>query len=136
MENIEISTPDLEDGRELSIVLSSSMTLSQFILKLKALESIYQELCMLSGISIAEFPIQILKIESGSLWAKVFGHSKIIALMTNLIESGTSFVYRNYTTEGKLNSIPRKVETIESVLKLSIQLKERKYSQTLAENTK
>lgn len=123
MENIEDSTPVLENGRELSIVLSSSMILSEFILKLQSIEKIYDELCMLIDVSKAEHPIQILKIESGSLWAKIFGESKVIGLMTNFIESGASFVYRNYTVEGKLSTIPRKVESIESILKLSEQLK-------------
>lgn len=123
LENIESSVSDFENGRELSIVLPSTMTLSQFIQKLQSLEHLYKELCMLIGISSSEFPIQILKIESGSLWAKVFGESKVIALMTNLIESGASFVYRNYTIEGKISSIPRKIEAVESILGLSEQLK-------------
>lgn len=123
LENIESSITDLENGRELSIVLQSTMTLSEFILKLQSIEKIYNELCMLFNVSTAEFPIQILKIESGSLWAKVFGDSKVIALLTNVIESGASFIYRNFTTEGKLSAIPKKIETIESILKLSEKLK-------------
>lgn len=123
LENIESSATDFEDGRELSIVLSSSMTLSEFIFKLQSIENIYDELCMLINVSKSEHPIQILKIESGSLWAKIFGESKVIGLMTSFIESGAGFVYRNYTAEGKLSAIPRKVEAVESILKLSEQLK-------------
>ena len=122
--NIESEVPELEDGRELSIVLPSTMTLSEFIDKLKSIEVIYNELCMLTKVSSSEFPIQILKIESGSLWAKVFGNSKVIALLTSLIESGAGFVYRNFTTEGKLVSIPKKVESVEAVLELSKKLEE------------
>ena len=122
LENIDASFED-NNGRELSIVLSSAFTLSEFILKLQSIEKIYNELCLLSNVSSDEFPIEILKIESGSLWAKVFGDSKVIALMTSLIESGVSFVYRNYTVEGKISSIPKKVETIESILKLKSKLK-------------
>ena len=124
LENIESSATDFEDGRELSIVLSSSMTLSEFIFKLQSIEKIYDELCMLINVSKAEHPIQILKIEYGSLWAKIFGESKAIGLMTSFIESGAGFVYRNYTEEGKLSAIPRKVEAVESILKLSEQLKD------------
>ncbi|WP_350604199.1 hypothetical protein [Pseudoalteromonas sp. SMN1298-MNA-CIBAN-0114] len=122
LENIDASIED-NNGSELSIVLSSTFTLSEFILKLQSIEKIYNELCMLSNVSSDDFPIEILKIESGSLWAKVFGDSKVIALMTSLIESGVSFVYRNYTVEGKISSIPKKVETIESILKLKSKLK-------------
>jgi hypothetical protein len=122
LENIDASFEDNENGRELSIVLSSALTLSEFILKLQSIEKIYYELCMLSSVSPEDFPIEILKIESGSLWAKVFGNSKVISLMTSLIESGVSFVYRNYTVEGKISSIPKKVETIESILELKSKL--------------
>jgi hypothetical protein len=122
LENIDTSFEDNESGRELSIVLSSALTLSEFIIKLQSIEKIYNELCMLSNVSTEDFPIEILKIESGSLWAKVFGDSKVISLMTSLIESGVSFVYRNYTVEGKISSIPKKVETIESILELKSKL--------------
>jgi hypothetical protein len=122
LENIDASFEENENGRELSIVLSSALTLSEFILKLQSIEKIYNELCMLSNVSTEEFPIEILKIESGSLWAKVFGDSKVISLMTSLIESGVSFIYRNYTVEGKITSIPKKVETIESILELKSKL--------------
>jgi len=124
LDNIESTFPNLENGSELSIVLSSKMTLSEFILKLQSVEKIYNELCMLANVSTSDFPVEILKIESGSLWAKIFGESKVIVLMTNMLESGVSFVYRNYTDEGKLAAIPKKVESIESIIQLSAKLKE------------
>lgn len=116
--NIEKIVSTKNDIRELSIVLSSSMNLAEFILKLKAIEGIYEELCMLLSISTAEYPIEILKIESGSLWVKVLGNNKVIGLLTKFIESGTYYIYRNYTKEGKLISLPKKVESIESILNL------------------
>ena len=34
-----------------------------------------------------------------------------------------SYVYRNYTAEGKLKTIPEKIEVVESILELSKKLK-------------
>ncbi|GAB6139825.1 hypothetical protein JCM14076_05540 [Methylosoma difficile] len=123
LSNSEYPIPSLEAGRELSIVLSSSMSLSEFISKLQAIEEIYKELCILTKVSISEFPIEILKIESGSLLAKVFGNSKVIALLTSLITSGVTYIYSNYSQQGQLVSLPQKVETIESILELRAKLK-------------
>lgn len=124
VKNIQHNTLESEDRRELSIILPSTLNLSEFINKLKAIEDIYNELCHLLNKSVTDSPIEIIKIESGSFWAKLLGNNKVIELMTNLIESGALYVYRNYTEEGKLTSIPKKVESIESVLNLSNSLKE------------
>ncbi len=113
--NVKAATPESEDGKELSIYLSSTLSLAEFILKLQSIERIYKELCMLTDISS---PIQILKIESGSLWIKVFGNSKVIDLMTGLVKSGVGFVYRNFTEEGKFSAIPKQIEALESILEL------------------
>jgi hypothetical protein len=118
--NIEYTIPATNDGKELSIYLSSTLSLAEFIQKLQSIERIYKELCMLTDISS---PIQILKIESGSLWIKVFGNSKVIDLMTSLVKSGVGFVYRNYTEEGKFAAIPKQVEALESILALRKKLK-------------
>lgn len=109
LSNIESDVNEAEEGRELSIVLQSTMTLPEFTEKLAAIEDLYVELCMLTSVSLTDHPIQIVKIESGSLWAKLFGNTKVMALLASLIESGAGFVYRNYTTEGKLLSIPKKL---------------------------
>lgn len=116
--NIEKTITSSNDVRELSIVLSSSMNLSEFILKLKAIEGIYSELCMLLNISTTDYPIEILKIESGSLFAKILGNNKVIGLLSKFLESGAHYIYRNYTKEGKLISLPKKAESIESILSL------------------
>jgi hypothetical protein len=68
--------------------------------------------------------LRVIKVESGSLWAKLLGESKVIALMTDLIRSGVGFIYRNFTKEGKLTSIPMSVEEIESVLTLEQRMRE------------
>lgn len=73
--------------------------------------------------STTEYPIRILKIESGSLLASILGHSEVVNLLTKFIGSAATYIYGNYTDNGKLNSIPRKVETIDSVLKLRDNLK-------------
>ncbi len=115
---------NIENHKELSIILSSKMTLSKFIVKLQSLEKTYEEICIIMNISIIEYPIQISKIESGSLWVKIFGHSKVISLLTGFIESSAQFVYRHTTIEGKISAIPKKLESINNILELRNNLKQ------------
>ena len=56
------------------------------------------------------------------------GSPKVISAVSSVIEKAAHFFYRNYTDEGKLASIPKKVETLESVLHLSDELKKRDIS--------
>lgn len=113
-----------EDFKSLSIELTSEYDYDTFILKLNSINKIYTELCNLLSISINDYPLQIIKVESGSLLAKIFGESKIVDLIVHLIKEFTGYIYRNFTQEGKILSIPRKVESIESIINLSKKLQE------------
>ena len=70
-------------------------------------------------------PLRIVKIESGSLWIWLKGNSKVVTAVSSVIEKAAHFYYRNYTDEGKLSTIPKKIETVESILHLSDELKKR-----------
>lgn len=120
--NLEEQHYELEGHRELSLLLPSELSLNQFALKLISIDVIYNELCSLLDISTSEYPLVICKIESGSLWAKVFGNDRIIALMLDFLNASASYIYRNFTNEGKLSAIPRKVEIVNSVLDFTSKL--------------
>lgn len=112
------------ETEELSLVLSSQMNLSEFASKLHSIELIYNELCSLMNVSTAEFPIQIIKIESGSLWANVLGNATVIGVVTSIITTWATFAYENYTTDGEISAMPKKAEAIASLLDLSNKLKD------------
>ena len=122
--NIEKPLEVYEKEGVIDIYLPSEFEFAEFTHKLYALNEIYAELCALLNISLNEHPARIAKIESGTLWAKIFGESRVIKLITDFIASTVTYFYRNYTREGKIVSIPKKVEIIESVLGLSKKLKE------------
>jgi hypothetical protein len=111
-----------ERGR-VSIFLSSNMDLELFSIKLNSVLEIYNELINLCGVPIIDNKASIVKVESGSFWVDILGYPKVINLLTKLIEDSVSFLYRNFTNEGKIINLPRKVESIESVLELRKKLK-------------
>lgn len=108
----------------LALLLPGYLGLADFAHRLLAIQSLYSELCMLLSVSESDYPLRISKIESGSLWAKVFGELRIVGMMASFVEQAASWIYRTYTTEGKLASIPRKVEAIDSLLGLTQRLKD------------
>lgn len=122
--NLQPRAEPLEGETEFSLVLVNVDDVADFGRKLLALASIYSELSMLVDVSNASYPLRLAKIESGSWWARVFGESKIIALMTDLMKSSAGFLHRNYTTEGKIASIPSKIDSMNEILNFSNRLKE------------
>ncbi len=114
-----------ENEAELSLVLGNIFDLSDFAKKLEALQVIYVEVCFLLEVSVASHPLRIAKIESGSLWTRLFGDTRAVGLMISLIERSVQYLHRNYTTEGKIASIPGKIQSMNSILDFSNKLKEK-----------
>lgn len=113
-----------ESEGELSLVLLNIASVLDFANKLTALQSLYDELCSMLNVVTASQPLRIGKIESGSLWARVFGDMKVIGLMITFLEEAARYVHRNYTKEGKIAGIPKKMEALNSILDFSNRLRE------------
>jgi len=110
---------------ELSIFFPSASAYKSVLACLQALYNIYCEYCELLRVSTAEHPIRIGKIESGSLWVRVLGEPDVLKFISSSLKAVASFAYRNYTAEGRIESIPKKLEVIEGLLKLSDELRRR-----------
>ncbi|WOC79004.1 hypothetical protein RTE98_00300 [Stutzerimonas frequens] len=121
IENLEnnISEHERQGMAELSLYISSVYGLRDFASKLNAISDLYELIAGLLKISAAESPIVIDQIEAGSLWSKIFGDSRIIGLMIDLLRGSAGFIYRNYTREGQLSTIPGKLESLDKILDLS-----------------
>lgn len=118
----DVATRDNQSER-LSLIIEAEYDLSQFASNLNSLDAMYKEIAHLMDISLSEHPIKVVIIESGSFWADVLGYPKIIELMQNMIEGTISYFHRNFTVEGKIYEVPRKVDAIESIIHLRKQLK-------------
>lgn len=107
------------DESELFLLLFGTSSFKDFVKKLQALQDLYVEICMLAGVSGTEHPLRIGKIESGSLFAKVWGDPKVMPFIAALIESTIGFLHRKFTIEGKIASVPRSIEALNSAVNLS-----------------
>ena len=119
-------TPTLPDGwDELSLYMLSSESAVKIVEKIAALSSLYETLCDLLQIPLEQYPLTIVRLEVGTLRFLGRGATAAIKLLTELIESALGYLHRQYTDEGRIGSIPRKVEAVESVLSLRDKLKKR-----------
>lgn len=111
-----------EDETSVSLVLYETRSFQGFVDKLRAFQDLYSELCAIVGVSEAEHPIRIEKIESGSLWIKVFGETKVTQLVVALVESTAGYLHRRFTAEGQIASVPRKLESLDAAIQVSEKL--------------
>jgi hypothetical protein len=102
---LTIDSALLVGNRRITIQLSSSTTVAPFTNKLASINAIYEELAGLANVSTTEYPLRIVKIESGSLLIDVLGYPRIIEIIKTWIEQVVACFWRNFTTEGKIESI-------------------------------
>lgn len=118
--NVELG----EEQREFALYLGRADDLRVFASKLVTLLALYDELCMLMGVSADEYPLSIIKVESGSLWVKVFGHAQVIAVLVALVTGAAGYFHRNYTNEGRIERIATSVEALDRLFEFQKKLKE------------
>ena len=102
---LTIDSALLVGNRRITIQLSSSTTVAPFTNKLASINAIYEELAGLANVSTTEYPLRIVEIESGSLLIDVLGYPRIIEIIKTWIEQVVACFWRNFTTEGKIESI-------------------------------
>ena len=122
--NLERNYTQTDQYNNLSLLLETEHTYQQFVNKLLSLQDLYSEICFLLNVSENDNPLQIVKIESGSLFVKIFGETKVILTISSWIEETTKYFHRNYTQEGKISAIPRDLEAIEKVLEVTKKLED------------
>jgi hypothetical protein len=113
-----------EQAGTLELYMPAELNFEEFIERLNSIKTIYQELAQIVGVSISDEPLKILKVESGSLWASLFGNSKIMALMDDLLRSAARYMHRNFTREGKIEALPTSLKGMNEILDFTKRLEE------------
>lgn len=121
-----LDTAKNEDpANHLALMLGSPVDLQDYSKKIDDFAVIYDELCELTGTSKTDKPT-VIKLESGSLWIEVLGNPVVISIMSGLIGGAATYLHAKFTQTGKIESIPKVVRSIESILELSKKLHEHK----------
>lgn len=98
-----------ENESILEISIYPKNNLETILIRLNALNSVYNKLCQLLGIPISDYPLKVIMFESGSIWAKIFGESKAIALVDDglrefgrlMKEGSKQIIYYKVFADGK-----------------------------------
>ncbi|WP_297810238.1 hypothetical protein [uncultured Methylophaga sp.] len=109
--------------RELTIYLPEMMPLDDFAQRLLAIHRLYEVIAQIIGVDVSEAPLRLQKAESGSLWSKVFGDSRVIGLIVDFLRSSVTYLYRSYTKEGRISAIPQKLDSLDKVMNFSERLR-------------
>jgi hypothetical protein len=99
-------------------------SLDRFETRIRLIHELYNELNLLIGLSVREYPLRIKKIESGSEVLHLIGHYLPVALLGWVLKKAVGYIHRNYTTEGQIAAIPRQVDSADRLLEFSSKLAE------------
>ncbi len=97
---------------------NKDMTLQEITSCIQIIDSLYERACNMFKISTQDFKLKPIKLESGSLLEKVFGHEKIFDFLDDLLNRTIGFIYRNYTNEGKIKGQTNKIDLMKEQLNL------------------
>ena len=95
-----------------------NMTIQEISSCIEIINSIYERTCNLFEISVQDFKLKPIKLESGSWLEKIIGHEKIFVFIEELLNKIIGFTYRNYTNEGKIKGQINKIDLIKEELNL------------------
>ncbi|MDD3304076.1 MAG: hypothetical protein PHP54_04080 [Clostridia bacterium] len=104
-------------------LLDVELDLEEFNSVLNSINKIYYELgnIMYPNIGGMKYEkLKIVKIESGSIWSKLFGDENILSVFANFLNKTVDFIFNKFTIEGKLS----RQQVINSSIKESLEMYE------------
>lgn len=90
-------------------------------MKVIAFSDFYSEIANFLELDNTE--ISDYKVESGSLWIRIFGDTKVIETILGCIRDAFVYIHRNYTKEGRIAELPTHFAAIDQAIHMSEKLK-------------
>lgn len=112
-------------------LLDVKYDLKEFYSILESINEIYYELGNIMYANdggIVYEKLSIVKIESGSVWSKLFGDENILSTLAKFLNKTIDLIFNKYTLEGKLNRQQGINKTIKESLEMAELLKEKGYN--------
>lgn len=96
--------PTTEDQEVLTLYFSHASDFELLSRKLNSLLDAYKELCEVCGVSYNDHPLQIIKIETGSVFIKIAGAILPLKLLEKFILKTAEILYRRFVREGRIEA--------------------------------
>lgn len=84
-------------GEILELQFYNKIKTPEIIYILEAIPDLYSRGLHLLGIEESEYPLEIIKLESGSWLSKLAGHATVVGLMTNVFQTAIDDLYASYS---------------------------------------
>jgi len=114
---LESDMPKENDVIDIQVV-NSSFSLEDFTSFLSIIDKLYHETCASLNFHYSDYPLNIIKIESGSIWTKLFGQKHVIKLIKELIFGLGSYIRDLQTGNIDKEKFANKIEKAGLVLDL------------------
>lgn len=105
-------------------IISSKDTLHNFSQFLAFIDILYRDLSKVFSIHIEDYPLTIIKVESGSIWTKLVGHSGLIQLIKDLIFGLAGYLRDLQTGQIDYEKFENNIKKSDLLLDLAIKAKE------------
>lgn len=113
-----------ENEGVLTLFFPQAISFDSLVDKLSAIEAVYNDLVGLAGLSVADHPLRIAKIETGSLFIKVVGAIFPTKLLGEFTRKTAEILFRRFVKEGKIEAEGEYRKEIVEILDLRNSLNE------------
>ncbi|MCX7013522.1 MAG: hypothetical protein NTW86_13365 [Candidatus Sumerlaeota bacterium] len=113
-----------QDEAPFSLELESSGDLREFAEKILTVQKLYSHCCLMLEVSEAQFPLRILKIESGSEYIAVLGSTAVLGFIGWIIREVGGFLHRQYTNEGRIRGIAAIHDALDKHIELTAKMRD------------
>lgn len=128
---------EIEKEKTIEIqLLDVQFNLNEFNSVLESINEVYYELGNIMYPNIGEISyekLNIVKIESGSIWSILFGNENILSAIAKFLNKTIELVFNKFTIEGKISRQQGINNAIKDSLNMAITLKEMGYEVNEAE---
>lgn len=90
--------PHSSNGETLELQFYDKMEISEIVYILEAIPDLYSRGLRVLSLEEAEYPLEIIKFESGTWYTKFFGHAAVIALLNPIFSIAIKDAYNSYST--------------------------------------
>ena len=91
---------------------------------IKPIGQIYERLCIIANININEYPLKIVRVESGSLTINFNGDSRLCKLIEKILSKVHKIFVRNYSREGEKANIVSSLDVFKQELEIIKEMQE------------
>ncbi|MBU3176507.1 hypothetical protein KPL47_08985 [Clostridium estertheticum] len=98
-----------------------------FVLNIQSINKSYEVMCQIMSISLMDYPLKVVKIESGCFLSKLLGYKSVVDALAFLIKKITELMFNKFTFEGQVLRRKQILDLVKEDLEIQKKYKELGY---------